>query len=599
MGQEQRAKREQGESREADSSKKPIPLRRRGWSNAACSPLRLRDNAPNAHVGANAIATRAAAECTSCPPLRSLPSLGSAKRRLDSTRRAQQPERRSQDVGRPRAWVFSAKRRSRLPPFAEKRAQNADESHMHKWWTKRENVRSSRRRHALLQRGRPRHFRVAVRAHRQTRRSAAGRRPNASRGGGVRRRNRPGGRASRREHRQRSRDMMPRDERWRTRLASIPDRQTREATAASAFAGATSGREAPSPLPTPPSPPPPPFKAQPDQISHTRAPKASVDATAGNETSNAVRNSSSDGSSSGDGQAPSAQRPGDAAEERQHATGPRGRRRRSPRRRIAEARCARPGPRAATPPERQAPNQTLFGATSRQDGARSGRAVRGPLQRARPACRRGRGEAPEARPARWRSSVSCRTSGVIQRQPLQRAADPAASGAAQARAADPGAGRASHGRPAAIAAGGGLQRHSSACCGACTPCWNLVKATYAVVVDDIDDDDELAGLGAVVDEGDAPDLNVPRERHPDTRTEFRASRGGEGETLFAQSSNASLGQRVPRAPGSSVPRYPIRSSPAEGTQREGGEGSEGGEEREGRGGRGRGVRRQRRRKGAG
>jgi len=37
--------------------------------------------------------------------------------------------------------------------------------------------------------------------------------------------------------------------------------------------------------------------------------------------------------------------------------------------------------------------------------------------------------------------------------------------------------------------------------------------SYPVRVDDVGDDDELAGVRAVVDQGDAPDLDVAGERH--------------------------------------------------------------------------------------
>jgi hypothetical protein len=40
----------------------------------------------------------------------------------------------------------------------------------------------------------------------------------------------------------------------------------------------------------------------------------------------------------------------------------------------------------------------------------------------------------------------------------------------------------------------------------------LEKGAYSVLVDDIDDDDELAVVLAVVDEGDPSDLHVPLER---------------------------------------------------------------------------------------
>ena len=39
------------------------------------------------------------------------------------------------------------------------------------------------------------------------------------------------------------------------------------------------------------------------------------------------------------------------------------------------------------------------------------------------------------------------------------------------------------------------------------------ETPYPVRVDDVGDDDELARVGAVVDQGDAPDLDVAGERH--------------------------------------------------------------------------------------
>ena len=55
---------------------------------------------------------------------------------------------------------------------------------------------------------------------------------------------------------------------------------------------------------------------------------------------------------------------------------------------------------------------------------------------------------------------------------------------------------------------------------------------YPVRVDDVGDDDELARVGAVVDEGDAPDLDVAGERHGCVASEREGERKEEKSSFF-------------------------------------------------------------------